>query len=259
VYGEGKAQSTVTTGTALTHGDQHIGRLTAALGDLTRRRVFFALRAAGEPQTKDDIAAAVGIDRRLAGFHLDKLVEYGFAAVPPAAPRGTAAGPGRPPKRYRVAREGVLTAQPERHYELLASLLLKATREGGASRQDALERVGYEFGLEAGLTEVAAGRESPSAESLAEALEAVARLLNSMGFAAAAARGEDAGVSLRACACPFEELAFDEPGRICGLDRAIWSGMIAAFAPEARVTVAGTRPAGDEECLVMVEQESVPG
>lgn len=231
--------------------EQHIGRLTAALGDETRRRVFFALREAGGDRTKDDIARDVGIDRRLAGFHLDKLVEFGFAATGASRPAAKA-GPGRPAKRYRVAPEGALTVQPERHYELLATLLLRATREGGGASQDALERVGYEFGLEAGLAEVAAGRERPSADTLAQSLDAVARLLTTMGFSADA-EGSAQSVALRACACPFEELAFDEPGRICGLDRAIWRGMIAAFAPRARVTVDSTRPAGDEECLMVVE------
>ena len=32
-----------------------------------------------------------------------------------------------------------------------------------------------------------------------------------------------------ACACPFEDLAFQDPERICGLDRAIWKGILAAF------------------------------
>jgi len=234
--------------------ERAIGRLTAALGDMTRRRVYFALRDAAGDRTKDDIAREVGIDRRLAGFHLDKLVEFGFATAAMSRPPAKS-GPGRPAKRYRVAPEGMLTVRPERHYELLAGLLLRATREGGGASQEALERVGYEYGLEAGLAEAAQGRERPSADSLAQALDAVARLLTAMGFSAdAEGTGEDGGgVALRACACPFEELAFDEPGRICGLDRAIWRGMIAAFAPEARVTPRSTRPAGDEECLMVVE------
>ncbi|MFP5451531.1 MAG: helix-turn-helix transcriptional regulator [Thermoleophilia bacterium] len=244
----------MTTGATLQGSEQEIGRLTAALGDVTRRRVFFALRSAGAVQTKDDIANAVGIDRRLAGFHLDKLVEYGFATATLDRPTG-ASGPGRPAKRYAVAHESVLVARPERHYELLAALLLRATREGGGASQESLERVGYEYGLQTGLAEVAAGRERPSTDSLAHALEAVARLLTTMGFSADAEAGSGAGIALRACACPFEELAFDEPGRICGLDRAIWRGMIAAFAPEARVTIDNTRAGGDDSCLMIVEDD----
>lgn len=237
-------------GTMITQDDEReIGRLTAALGDITRRRVFFALRDSGGDCTKDDVATAVDIDRRLAGFHLDKLVEFGFASAELGRARD-ASGPGRPPKRYRVAPQGVLVARPERHYELLATLLLRATREGGGS--DALERVGYDFGLEMGLAELAAGSERPSGESLAQAVEGVARMLTTMGFAADTERGAE-GLALRACACPFEELAFGDHERICGLDRAIWRGMLAAFAPEARVTHERTRAEGDVDCRVTVE------
>lgn len=233
----------------MTGGDERaerdIGRLAAALGDPTRRRVFFAVRSAGRDQTKDDVAAAVGIERRLAGFHLDKLVAHGFleAEFRREGPGGP--GAGRPPKRYRISDAHVLTALPERHYELLATLLLRASREGdGGDPQRTLERVGYDFGFELGLAEVARGEAAPGAPP-AEAIGAVVRLLSRYGFAA---RAEGVS-SLRACACPFEELAFDDPDRICGLDRAIWRGMLAAFAPDATLRVGATRAQGDEACV----------
>lgn len=227
-----------------------IGRLAAALGDPTRRGIFFAVRAAGREMGKDEVAAAVGIDRRLAGFHLDKLVEQGFLDADFRRGEGRGGpGAGRPPKRYRLAETEALMAVPERHYELLASLLLRAAAEGGSgSRQDVLERVGYEFGYEVGRAEAAAGGSGPGA-SASEAIQDVVRLLTRYGFAARA----DGGEGLRACACPFEEIAFDDPERICGLDRAIWRGMLAAFAPEATLRVAATRARGDEACVATIE------
>ena len=54
--------------------DHQIERLAAALGDPTRRRVFFLVREADDAVSKDQVADVIGIDRRLAGFHLDKLV-----------------------------------------------------------------------------------------------------------------------------------------------------------------------------------------
>jgi predicted ArsR family transcriptional regulator len=227
-----------------------IGRLAAALGDPTRRRVFFAVRAAGREVSKDDVASELGIERRLAGFHLDKLVEQGFLEADFRRDQGRGGpGAGRPPKRYRLAESEVLMALPERHYELLATLLLRATAEGGSgSPQEVLERVGYEFGYEVGRAEVAAGAGGLAAGSSA-AIQDVVRLLSRYGFAAHA-DGDD---GLRACACPFEEIAFDDPERICGLDRAIWRGMLAAFAPEATLRVATTRARGDEACVATVE------
>lgn len=235
--------------------DRDIGRLAAALGDPTRRRVFFAVRSAGRDQSKDDVAAAVGIDRRLAGFHLDKLVEHGFLEAEFRRDAGRSGpGAGRPPKRYRPADAEVLVALPERHYELLASLLLRASRDRSATDpQEVLERVGHDFGFELGLAEVAAGGTAPDATP-GEAIEAVVRLLSRYGFAARAETGQ----RLRACACPFEELAFDDPERICGLDRAIWRGMLAAFAPDATLRVATTRARGDEACVASVGEGAAP-
>lgn len=236
--------------------DRDIGRLAAALGDPTRRRVFFAVRSAGHDQSKDEVARAVGIDRRLAGFHLDKLVEHGFLEAEFRRDEGRSGpGAGRPPKRYRTADAEVLVALPERHYELLATLLLRASRDrSAADPQEVLERVGHDFGFELGLAEVAAGRGVPGATP-AEAIESVVRLLSRYGFAARA-EGE---ARLRACACPFEELAFDDPDRICGLDRAIWRGMLSAFAPEATLRVGATRARGDEACVATVGDEPVGG
>ncbi|WP_217913383.1 helix-turn-helix domain-containing protein [Miltoncostaea marina] len=235
--------------------ERDIGRLAAALGDPTRRRVFFAVRAAGAEQTKDDIAREVGIDRRLAGFHLDKLVEHGFLEAGFRRPEGRGGpGAGRPAKRYRLAERELLVPLPERHYELLATLLLRATREAEVVSQEVLERVGHDFGFEIGLAEVAAGRQTPPA-SLTEATEGVVRLLSRYGFAA---RAEGAG-GLRACACPFEELAFDDPARICGLDRAIWRGMLAALAPDATLSVSATRARGDDACLATVDASETAG
>ena len=50
--------------------EAEIQRLVAALGDGTRRRVFFVVREADGLVGKDEVAEAVGITRRLAGFHL---------------------------------------------------------------------------------------------------------------------------------------------------------------------------------------------
>lgn len=233
--------------------DRDIGRLAAALGDPTRRRVFFAVRASGSDRSKDEVAEIVGIDRRLAGFHLDKLVLYGFLDADFRRDPGRAGpGAGRPAKRYRLADAEVLMALPERHYDLLATLLLRAARERGEGNdQQALERVGYDFGFEVGVAEVAAGRATPGGATLTEAMEGMVRLLSRYGFGA---RSEGEG-NLRACACPFEELAFDDPERICGLDRAIWRGMLAAFAPEATLSVATTRAGGDDACVATVQKE----
>jgi len=64
--------------TASWPAEHQIERLAAALGDPTRRRVFFMVRESDDVVSKDQVADAIGIDRRLAGFHLDKLVDQAF-------------------------------------------------------------------------------------------------------------------------------------------------------------------------------------
>ena len=229
--------------------EQQIERLATALGDPTRRRVFFMVREAEDAVSKDQVADVVGIDRRLAGFHLDKLVDQRFLTAEFRRRTGRSGpGAGRPAKHYRLAAEELTVSLPERHYDLLASLLLKAAADdSGEDRQDILDRIGYDFGFEVGLTEVAAGRTRPGQEGV-NAVEQVVRLLSRYGFAAQSSGNG----TIRACACPFEELAFDDPERICGLDRAIWKGMLAAFDSAATLSVATTRARGDDACVAEV-------
>jgi predicted ArsR family transcriptional regulator len=233
--------------------ERDIQRLADALGDPTRRRVFFAVRAAEAAQTKDQVADAVGIERRLAGFHLDKLVEHGFLEADFRRPAGRSGpGAGRPPKRYALASGGLSVSLPERHYDLLASLLLRVLREGQAG--SGLDRVGFEFGRELGLAELArredvgAGETGADGDATTAAVGEVVRMLSRYGFAARS----DGPAAFTACSCPFEEVAFDDPGRICALDRAIWRGLLSVFAPKARLSATTTRALGDEACRAEV-------
>lgn len=229
--------------------EEEISRLATALGDPTRRRVFFAVRESGGVVSKDEVAAAVGIDRRLAGHHLDKLVDHGFLEAEFHRRNGRSGpGAGRPAKHYRLAEQEQEVALPERHYDLLASLLLKAAADtSGAPRADVLDRVGYDFGYQIGLSELQAGRSRPGQDGV-DAVAGVVRILSRFGFAA---QSEGEG-TIRACACPFEELAMADPEQVCGLDRSIWRGMFAAFGSDATISVGATRARGDAECIAEV-------
>ncbi len=222
--------------------ERDIERLVDALGDPTRRSAYFAVARADEPQSKADVAGALGIERRLAGFHLDKLVARGFLEADFKRPEGRSGpGAGRPAKLYRTAATELSVEFPVRHYELLASLLARALADDDSS----LEAIGYDFGLQAGLDELAAGADAPDP---AVPRERLVRLLSRFGYEARA-EGDD---GVRACNCPFEDVALREPERICGLDRAIWRGMLAAFAPEARLEKPTARALGDVACTASV-------
>lgn len=236
------------------HTERDIERLATALGDPTRRRIFFFVREAQDLVGKDEVAAGVGVERRLAAFHLDKLVEQGFLRAEFQRRTGrTGPGAGRPAKLYALTEAEVSVSLPERHYDLLAELLLRAMSDGSdAPTQAVLERVGYDFGREVGMRQLAerGGDATPlSARSTTtEAIAEVVRLLSRYGFAAES----DGADAIKACSCPFEEMAFHDPARVCGLDRSIWRGILSAFAPEATLAEATTRAQGDEACVAHV-------
>ena len=72
----------------------------ALLADPVRRSAYQAVVDAGmEPVGRDEVAAAVGIGRTLAAFHLDKLVEAGLLEASFARRTGRSGpGAGRPAK-----------------------------------------------------------------------------------------------------------------------------------------------------------------
>lgn len=234
--------------------ERDIERLATALGDPTRRKIFFFVRQAGQLVGKDEVAEGVGVDRRLAAFHLDKLVEQDFLRAEFRRRSGKSGpGAGRPAKLYTLADAEVSVSLRERHYDLLAQLLLKAMSDTtGAPDQAVLERVGFEFGQEIALRELAdrGGDTTPlmARSTTTEAIAEVVRLLSRYGFAAEHSSGD----GIKACSCPFEEAAFHDPARVCGLDRAIWRGILSAFAPQATLAEATTRAQGDEACVAHV-------
>jgi predicted ArsR family transcriptional regulator len=104
------------------------------------------------PVGRDEAAAAAGVGRALAVYHLDKLVESGLLAATYQRPAGRSGpGAGRPAKLYtRADREFAVTVPP-RSYELAARLLVQAVEAdtSGQSRAalgQAARRLGGELG-----------------------------------------------------------------------------------------------------------------
>jgi len=112
-------------------GPRGLHRLLSALGEPTRRRVYELLRRADRPLTRADVAAELGIDVRLAAFHLDKLLTEGLASAHYARPPQQAGGPGagRPAKRYLVDPARFDVTLPPRRYDVAAHILLAAVQE----------------------------------------------------------------------------------------------------------------------------------
>ena len=108
----------------------------AAIGllqDPVRRALYGHVVADGGEVSRNQAAEAVGVQRGLAAFHLDKLVEAGLLEAS-FRRLGERRGPGagRPAKLYRRAAGEVAASLPPRTYETAAHLLAETVEQAGA-------------------------------------------------------------------------------------------------------------------------------
>ena len=128
-------------------------RAVAALEDQLRRGMYAYIRQANRPVSRDEAAAAVGISRKLAAFHLDKLVEAGVLSAHYAALSGIRKV-GRTPKVYEPSGLDIRVNFPQRQHELLAAILLDAVlAEGDESARTAATRLAENSGTALGQAE----------------------------------------------------------------------------------------------------------
>ena len=213
----------------------------AALDDDVRRALYEHVRAAGTPVTREEAAAAVGISRKLAAFHLDKLVDLGVlrSGFGPATDRRV----GRAPRRYEPAEEDIAVRVPERSPELLASILVEAvtTERADERAEEAVLRVARERGAALGAAERA--RVRGGRVGAERALATSAELLARQSFEPFREEG-----SVRLRSCPFHPMAGMAPALVCGLNRAYLAGMVEGLDAADRVRVDLAPRAG--ECCV---------
>jgi predicted ArsR family transcriptional regulator len=213
----------------------------AALDDDVRRALYEHVRAAGTPVTREEAAGAIGISRKLAAFHLDKLVELGVLRS--GFGGATEGRVGRAPRVYEPATEDISVRVPERSPELLASILVEAvtTEQPGERAEDAVLRVARERGSALGAAERA--RLRGNRVGAERALATSEELLAGQGFEP---YREDDSVRLRSC--PFHPLAGMAPALVCGLNCAYLAGLVEGLDARDRVSAELAPRAG--ECCV---------
>jgi predicted ArsR family transcriptional regulator len=200
----------------------------AALADPQRRRLYDMVRAARRPVTREEAARAVDISRKLAAFHLDKLVTSGLLDVvdsPVPGPRRV----GRAPKCYQPVPAAVSVSVPARSYEELATVLVlaAATQEATESAEAARHRVGRARGRELGASvERGAfrGRLGPQ-----RALAFVESVLAREGFEPYRSQ---AGC-LRLSNCPFHPVTGCATALVCGINVGYLGGLLEGLGVEA--------------------------
>lgn len=212
----------------------------SSLEDPVRRRLYDAVCSQPEPVGRDEAAAAAGIGRPLAAYHLDKLVESGLLTVTYQRLGGRSGpGAGRPAKLYAKSDREFAVSVPPRDYELAALILVQALAadQGGTSRaalQDAARRLGAQL-----------AQPGPAGDA-----DELARVLSAHGYAPArhsAARG----TVIRLRNCPFHHLAQRHRDLVCGMNRSLIGGMVEGLR------LAGWQPVLDPQpghCCVAVEE-----
>ncbi|HYW23919.1 MAG TPA: helix-turn-helix domain-containing protein [Terriglobales bacterium] len=193
--------------------DRDIERL-ALLEDPVRRALFKHLVRQGDYVSRDEAAAAVGIARGLAAFHLDKLVEGGVLEVMYRRLEGRVGpGAGRPSKLYRRSRQEASVSIPTRDYQLLAELLASSLDAGVPEDVSRLEQAGRRTGAAlAAEARRLAGRR-PSRRRL---VEVGLEVLWQHGFEP---RSNDGKVTLRNC--PFKAVAYVHRDLVCPMNLAL--------------------------------------
>jgi predicted ArsR family transcriptional regulator len=216
--------------------DQQLSDLTA-LADPVRRALYRHVVEHGAAVGRDEAAAAVGISRALAAYHLDKLVEDGLLQTRFQRRSGRRGpGAGRPAKLYLQSGRQLELSLPPRDYAALAELLAGAVQAdpSGSARaalHSAAHALGAQLGAEAsgrlpgrGAPPAAGEPPAPGAPAgrSAPALEAIRRVLTARGYQPY----EDPDGTLRLANCPFDRIAERHPELVCGANLAMLQGIV---------------------------------
>jgi len=200
----------------------------AALDDDVRGALYAFARAAGGPITREAGADAVGISRKLAAFHLDKLVAAGLlqARIEALGTRRV----GRTPKVYEPSDTDIAVHVPPREPQVLADILIQAVVTEGADERagEAVLRVARARGVALGEDERA--RVRPGRIGAERAMTLASTVLERHGFEPCRAAG-----TVRLRNCPFHPLAATAPELVCGLNHAFLTGMLEGLHAHATV------------------------
>lgn len=196
----------------------------AVLNEPVRRALYQYVVDHGGEVTRDQAADALGINRALAVFHLDRLAEEGLLEVSFRRlneKRGP--GAGRPSKLYRRSSRQLDITLPPRSYELAARLLAAAVEAGSTSSTvEALSSVARSFGENLGIE--ANQLAGPQADYEVR-LTAAQQVLSLYGFEPY----REPGGAIRLRNCPFHALAECHRGLICGMNLSLMTGVVAGL------------------------------
>jgi predicted ArsR family transcriptional regulator len=186
----------------------------ASLDEPTRRRIYDHVRAHSVQVSRDDVADALGVPRRTAAFHLDRLAEQGLLVVSVARLSGRSGpGAGRPAKLYQRSAREVSVSLPPRHYDLAGRLLAGALVEAQSSGEpprEVLDRRAHDF-----------GQALASEQSGEDDNGVLMDLLEDHGYEPRLAGGD---IVLHNC--PFHAMAKEHTELVCGMNLHLLEGVL---------------------------------
>jgi predicted ArsR family transcriptional regulator len=203
------------------------------LDDPARWAAYVAVRTAGRPLTRAEVANEVGISAKLAAFHLEKLLSEGFLEATYERNDGSV-GVGHPAKRYRPTGLELEVSIPPRRYDLAAEILAESLEADSSDPPvESLADIAAEYGRQV-------GRQARARNGDSRVLTA----LRAIGYEPAAS-GDD--VVLRNC--PFRHVAQARPETICQMNLAFVAGVLAGT--KSRSLQAVLSPSTERCCVVL--------
>jgi predicted ArsR family transcriptional regulator len=221
-----------------------------ALHDPVRRGLYRYVSAQPHEVSREEAARAVGVQRGLAAFHLDKLVDAGLLQVVAVRRVSGRSGPGagRPARLYRRTAVQHEVSVPPRTYAVAAELLAEAVEEAGAdlALQAAARRLGVRRGAQARAG--AASGVDEGTVTPAVVPSGVVDVLVRQGH-----EPYQDGTAVRLGNCPFREVAAQFPAVVCGMNLALLEGLVDGAGAVGISAVMDPRPR--QCCVALVAAE----
>lgn len=219
----------------------------AALAEPARRALYDYVASRPHAVGREEAAAAVGVTRSVAAFHLDRLVTLGLLETERKRLTGRQGpGAGRPAKLYRRAARDFAVTVPPRRYDVAAQLLALAVERAvttGTAVGDHLAVVAREHGRRLGDAVRGRLRARAGRRAVVTALE---QELAECGYEPRVLK-DAGGEEVLLGNCPFDSLADRHRELVCGMNLDLLTG-VAEEVPGGRVT-ARLEPAAGACCV----------